>query len=440
MIKFIAYRKNHEYLILILISILIFIWPIPGTISIRNIVTYTILVLLLYNTIKHDKKALINLYKKTKSLLFILSIFLIWLIFQALFLSEHSTYILNEIRGQFLTPIIYFIIGLLLYNYNFISINKRIILNLIFFSGFAHILIITVYATFYFLTNHNLPYRFELLMRVDEISFYTNLFYIIFLTEIYYRINFKNNFLFLNRYFMFIFFLIFIFSIYLQGMRLGVLSFISTSSFFFLILVIFMDTNKIKKIFYLFVIVIFLSTLSIYSIKKDSRWDTLIQTIPIAISSDSLYWLNKQKYEIPKLPNGKSVNLSNYLRIAQQVNGYKMIINYPFGVGYSRRAYKHALEKKYNMGYGHPHSGILNFILGVGIIGFLIYLIFLISIVKIANKNKNNEIFYIFTIIIIITYHSRALIDMTFQNHMLQLFMFFLGIGLSSTIMISKKD
>lgn len=430
--------KVYEYFILLLTSILFFIWSIPNMTSKRNIIIYSLLFLLLFYIKKNDL-GIIDYLKKIKIIFFIILLLLIWMVIQAFFISTDTYYVLNEIRGQFLSALVCFFIGILLVNINFNFLSKKILINTLFFSGFLHLVINLIYFLYNYISYGNILYRFEFLIRIDEISFYTNLLYIFFLSEVYCRVKSKSSFLIGNNFFLVFIFMIFILSVSIQGMRLGVITFISTSFFFFLLLVFSIKETLLKKILYISILLGSLLILFNFSLEKDKRWNSFFETLELTLNDDSLYWLNRHKYTAPKLKDGKKVDLSNYLRVAQQINGYKLITEYPEGVGFSRRAYKEALLKKYNDGFGHPHSGLINFILGIGIPGLMIYILFLFTVLKIVLQRKHIYLFF-FCIFLIISYHSRTIIDMTFQNHMLQIFFFLIGCSLILNKLRDKSE
>lgn len=193
----------------------------------------------------------------------------------------------------------------------------------------------------------------------------------------------------------------------------------------------------------MFSFILFLSVVGIFSlnVKYDKRWDTFVETLNITIKDNSLYWVDKYKYECPKLSNGDCVDDSNYLRLKQFIEGIHLIKDYPLGNGYSRHTYQILVNKIYNAddnSFNFPHSGIINLFLGVGIIGTILYiglvLFFILKLIKLESSYPK-----IFTIFFIIAFHSRALVDMTFMNHNLKMYFFVLGIGLVSSLYEDRR-
>lgn len=436
----INFKKNINNILEIFlgffIGMFIFTAYIKHTISLNYILLLLIIVisisLFMRNKSYFDKE--IFQLKKEFLPLFLL---IFYIFFLAFFLSDDITKALKEIKGQLIVPLIFLFFGIFIVALNNRLLTKRKIFNILFFTGFSHILIITIISLNTFINNGYLPIRKVYILPVDEVSFLTNLLYAMFLTEIYNRMITNKNTLFASNIILGVIFLIFSFSVYLQGMRWGVITF-SATSFIFIIFYLYKSPILFfKKILIFLVLMSVITTALILNIKQDKRWDSIVETIPIAIKSDSLYWVNPSKYPCPKLKNGKCVDMSNYLRLAQQINGYKLIIDFPLGVGYSRYAYENALNKRYNNEAGvfdFPHSGILNLLIGIGIPGILLYIIFLYLIIKRILYSKHSY-YKIFTIFFIVAFHTRSFVDMTFMNHNLKVFMLLFGLGIGSSIL-----
>ncbi len=221
-----------------------------------------------------------------------------------------------------------------------------------------------------------------------------------------------------------------IFSIYVVGTRLGAITFLFLT---FALGLFFINNMENKKAAIAIFISIFIGgfTVLYMNIKTDKRWQTLFNTIPIALQTEKYkYWLDRKKYKKPLLPNGKPINDSNYLRPAQLKVASELFLENPLGVGFGRRAYKHALLKKYGEGHGHPHSGLLNLAIGVGIIGTIFWILFSLSLIYFGYKRyiKYHSIPSLILFFIVIGFNSRSFIDMTFQNHNLVMFMMLAGL------------
>jgi hypothetical protein len=423
-----------------LIFLLVFGLFFKGTITISYIILFLFLFLLLKqkNLNRNDLYMFFLEFKKSFLLLFI---FFIWIIIQPLFFDKIDYSIFSEIKSQFIVPLLFFLSGALLVISNFKFLNYKVIFNIIFYAGFLHVFLVVIFALVEYIEIGYLPIRKSYLLEVNEMSYFTNLVYALFLAEVYSRLVKNKMFLFFNNYTILLFFSIFIFSVYLQGMRWGVITFCITSIFFLFFFSVQIKVSNLKKIA---ISVFFLSIFSgifIMNIKYDKRWSSMLETIQIVLKDRSLYWIDKEKYECPKLSNGECVNLSNYLRLKQFLEAITLVKEYPLGVGYSRHAYQNLINEIYNSdddSFNFPHSGMINLFVGVGIIGMLLYLGFLIYLI-ISLINSKSSYAKIFTMFFIVAFHSRSFVDMTFMNHNLKIYFFILGIGLSSVMFENKK-
>ncbi len=436
------YSKKNLYIesfLGLLIVLFVFFLFFRGTIAFSNVILSLFLISILISNIL-EKKELNLFFDKYKKTFISLMAFIIWIIVQP-FIIDSEIRVATEIRGQLIIPISFFCAGILIVISKFKYLNYQIIFNLIFYTGFLHVSLVIIFALSEYFTLGYLPIRRSYLLEIREMSYFTNLIYAFFLAEIYIRLQNNKRFLYFNNLLIPLFLFIFIFSVYLQGMRWGVITFCFSSIFFFLLYFISSKINRLKKIFISIIFIFVLLGLAIMNIKYDKRWNSFVETISITLNDKSLYWIDKDKYPCPKLKNGECVDLSNYLRLKQFIEGVNLILEYPLGNGYSRHSYQDLINKIYKSddnSFNFPHSGIINLFLGVGIFGMILYLAFIIFLI---SKLLSFQLSYpkIFTIFFIISFHSRALVDMTFMNHNLKIFFFILGIGIVASLYEDKR-
>ncbi|MEJ2060254.1 MAG: O-antigen ligase family protein [Gammaproteobacteria bacterium] len=116
-------------------------------------------------------------------------------------------------------------------------------------------------------------------------------------------------------------------------------------------------------------------------VQRDPRWKTFGETFPIAWDIQSHdAWLVVCDWEhgadcVPRLPNGKRVDISNYLRVAWLHASLDEIIRHPLGVGYSRSALGHALKLDYpgrDISVTRAENSFWSIGIGAGIPGLLL--------------------------------------------------------------------
>lgn len=433
-------NKYLELLLGIVVFLLIFVSFMPKTISISYMILGIFLISLIYIN-KDDFYEKINLLKFFNKATLFLCLFLFWIITQPFIFEDINFEVFSEIKAQFIVPLLFFLSGIFLVLSNLKYLNYQVLFNIIFFTGFIHVFIVVIMAIFTYFKLGILPIRESYLLEVREMSYFSNLIYSLFLAEIYNRAINKKSFLFITSYLLPVIFSVFVFSVYLQGMRWGVVTFTVTSLFFLLIFFFQLKLSLYKKMMICIPIILVIISLIYNNIKYDQRWNTFNETINIVFNDQSLYWVNETKYPCPKLLNGNCVDESNYLRLSQFINGLKMGINNPQGVGFSRYSYKDLLLKTYgeiSHNSAFPHSGIINLFIGVGVIGIVLYFMFIFYLLNILIKFSPSYP-KIFTIFFIVAFHSRSIVDMTFMNHNLKVFFFVLGIGIISSLIEDKK-
>lgn len=428
----------QELFIGFLLGLFIFISYINHTISISYIIMGILIIYIFYSLVKNKKSICFKYLYSLKAILLFLALLTLWILFQPLILNFAFP---TEIKSQFIVPVTFFFIGIFLPLVKHKYLTPKNMINIIFFSGFLHLVIVVFGALYIFINTGHLPIRKVYIVPVDELNYLLGIIYSMFLAEIYNRVINQKSFLYLKNYLLPFIFILFVFSVYIQGMRWGIVTFTSTT-FFFLIIIMFQSQISVyKKLLTFIIFITLLSTLLYKNIQYDKRWHTIIETMNIVLHDKSLYWVNRHIYPCPKLSNGQCVNLSNYLRPSQQLHGYKLLLDYPNGIGYSRYSYKNAIQDKYKAGknsFNFPHSSILNLAIGLGFIGIGLYIIFLFYLCKKLLSQKASY-YKFFTLFFLFSFHARAIVDTIFMNHNAKVFFLLIGIGLISSIMHEEE-
>lgn len=426
--------------ILSIVFLLFFILTIPHTIAIRNGLFYLLCISLLILT-WNSRKIIINSFINLgmKKIFIILIVLTCYILLHSLVISHETSWSLDEFRGQWLTPILYFLVGTFLafYILNSKVTSKELFLTVIFYSLFIHIIYVDLVALDRFLETKNLITRYGGLTGSPVLANYlTNILLAFIISELVYRKRTKKTVLNIPTSLLLIYFTLTLFSSIVESMRNGSVAivFLSIMGIFFL----FYNEKKYSmklKILVSSIIIIILILPITFNIKKDARWNTLIQTIPIALDTkNNKYWLNRS-YGLPTFPDGTEVSGSNYERVAWAYEGSKIIFENPLGIGFGRNAFGHALEMKYGKdaqrGY-HSHSSIIDLTIGIGLIGLLLWSFFIILVIKNAVKLFKTEInfFAMLTFFLTTGFFTRSLVDSNMRDHMFLQFMFLVGVSL----------
>ncbi len=189
-----------------------------------------------------------------------------------------------------------------------------------------------------------------------------------------------------------------------------------------------------KKSFLLLPVIVFLlMSAPFVSMKLDSRWNSLRATLPIAWDIDaSKNWLNPKLYPPPVLPDGQVVDGSNYERPAWIHVGLRMVKNNPLGVGFSRHAFGQELARMYPESTPpaiHSHSGMIDFAVSAGLPGLILWFVLVGSLVWFGSVVFFRQGSSAGLVLVFITtgFFGRSLLDSTMRDHMLEQFLFLAG-------------
>ncbi len=109
------------------------------------------------------------------------------------------------------------------------------------------------------------------------------------------------------------------------------------------------------------------------SIQFDSRWQGLRESLVVGWNSPDMRWMDLTAADPatwPATPSGEKVEESAYLRAAWARQAIDFIAEHPLGIGFGHDAFGRAIALKHgHAGMGSSHSGWLDFALGTGLAG-----------------------------------------------------------------------
>jgi O-Antigen ligase len=189
----------------------------------------------------------------------------------------------------------------------------------------------------------------------------------------------------------------------------------------------------LKKVsVFLLVTCIFISGYVLVSFKTDPRWKNFSETVPIAWNIDrDNSWLNADETNLPLTPSGIRVEPSAYYRIAWAHEGFRMLVEHPWGLEISRSTFHDLEMAKYgHAGMSHSHNSWIDFGLNVGLAGLLLWATFLFLLVRkgwSAWKSHKAPL-GLALIILVIMFAIRGLLDSIFRDHIIGQFMLVAGL------------
>lgn len=106
------------------------------------------------------------------------------------------------------------------------------------------------------------------------------------------------------------------------------------------------------------------------SLALDKRWSGLGESLAVGWNSDSSYWRTWDPAMRPATPSGGRLEESAYARAAWAHQAVQAIAEHPLGLGFGRDAFGRAIEMLYGYkGMVSSHSGWLDFALAAGLPG-----------------------------------------------------------------------
>lgn len=177
------------------------------------------------------------------------------------------------------------------------------------------------------------------------------------------------------------------------------------------------------------VLTVFIAAIGVAFIKSDERWRSLLDTVPIALDTQThLAWMRQAPY--PSLPNGETVHDSNYDRLAWIKEGVLLVRDQPLGSGFSRSAFGDRIVQKYtaatSLEGAHSHSGIVDFAIANGLPGLFLWFAFMAALIWLGWRayRSGNVASGLMLVFLVTGFLGRSLVDSTLRDHMLQQFMF----------------
>jgi O-antigen ligase len=165
--------------------------------------------------------------------------------------------------------------------------------------------------------------------------------------------------------------------------------------------------------------------------KPGATMHQTLDTIPVALDTQGHKgWLDEVRYGLPALPDGSPVDASAYVRIAWIKEGLIFVADNPWGIGFGRNAFGHAMAAKYGAGRGHSHSSVIDLLVGIGVPGVLLWFAFLGSLMFIAIRrfSETRSAIPLALFFVVTDFAVRSLVDSNVRDHMLQQFMFLVAL------------
>lgn len=424
-----------EVVLTTLIGALFAIWPVPHTISLRELLLVSSALVagyLYYRVSAHGPR-----WREIRAPLVLIVALTVWMLFVAVFISNETRWSLAEVRGQWAKALVALAIGGLaaaVLGRN-AAAGARLLQWL---CGilFIHIVAVDVDAM-------AMLYAGETSFRVsgltegpDKANYLTNIGLALLLAETLVRLRRGARLLPIANWVLGAAFVLTLFSFYAAGVRNG----IGVAMVMFICWAVLSlsgaPRRHARKWLYLVTVVsVGAASAGLLAIagavKPGSGWRQFIATVPVAWDTQSHQgWLNESKYGLPTLPDGGPVDPSAYLRIAWFKEGLMLARDNPLGVGFGRNAFGHVLTEKYGEPKSHSHSSFIDLLVGIGVPGLALWFGFLGSLAwfGLRRLRETGSIYPLALFFVVVDFGVRAIVDSNVRDHMLQMFMFLVGL------------
>lgn len=439
-----------------LTAVLMMVWPMPGTIALRNSVLLLLGVFVLLGVWRSSAKGarLIRLPRLPLNIYLTLTA---WIVVVILLWGHEPELSWKEFPPQWLLPMVSGLIAWGLVCWSAVNQSQQRLMLTIFYTLLAAVLIQNCMGVFYFLETGAQPFRQASVLYIprllegmhwqqafdgnfgEKFSFVNNMFVAFVLAEIGQRLLTHKRWLQIPNWLLG-------FSLLAAGLCSYWLSFrngnigLLTLAGFFGVLLIFAHKDRFhlwQKFLLVFVLCTAVAGLSYVFIKSDPRWQAFRETAEIAIKGDpQKAWLGRL-HALPLLSNGQPVDGSAYERISWIKEGVKLSLRYPMGTGFNRNAFSDTLDRDYQLNGlirgGHSHSGIVDFMIANGIPGAILWLAFLASCAWVGwAMVRQGKVAQGLTVVFLVTgFFNRGLVDSNIRDHVLQQFLFLLTIHMT---------
>lgn len=416
----------------LLIGVLMFIWPIPGTIAAR----YWLLAASLawFGGLAWRNSVRIDLGAMKQPLLW-LGALAAWIVLNAAVIASEPSWTFGEIRGQWLYgSLVLFLGGLVAANVARLPTGEQKMTTAILLALMAHVTYVVGSALLSLLQREDMQIQFArlggLTAGADTMNYLTLTAVSILLAEILLKtLNVRSASL-LGRASVGMFFGLCLASSYLESLRNGTVVLLLMLG---MAATLYWQKNRARaNHISLIVLALLTAVLLAASFSGDKRWRSFVETVPLALDTAShKAWLDDKKYPYPCLSNGDRVDDSNYKRIAWAAEGVRLVLDQPLGSGYGRTAFGHRLVEKYGEGRpsSHSHSGVIDLAIGLGIPGLILWLGFLLSLAAAAWRawRNGNNAYALALLFVLAGFSIRTLVDNPIRDHMLHQFLFLAG-------------
>ena len=452
----------QERIAFCLIFAVVVIWPIPDTTAARYGLLGLLLILGLVGCrqwrtcvdawrLAHDKAK-----RQLLLILLLLAVFTVWVSIQAGFFSLDPGQIFHNLKGQWYLQVVIFFTAILLVNA--LHGRWRDLLITIYWGVWFLLAALFVMSLWRLAQTGALPDRWgglpgTLRNGMNNTAMTTTTFWMLLLADLMNRIT-TGRWIFQRSLIGWLAVLaLTLFGLYIQNTRtslvvIGVMTLVVTLPYA-VRWVWGMPRHRIRRLGTVILGIAISVSLIFTYVSRDPRWNTLAQTIPIAWNIDkNKAWRAACNWNDPacvqRLPDGRVVDGSNYLRIAWLHASINELLRHPLGVGYRRGALGKALQLSYphdKIDVSRAENSFWTLGIGTGWPGLVLMLAFLSYLGWVGwLQTRRGEWIYILLPLLVGKTLLASFSRFVLFNSNMEFLMFIFGIMVASLMFVDKSQ
>lgn len=419
-----------EWLGLGLVALLVFIWPIPGTIALRNVLlVLAVVVWLVQWHCSGDPRPRLPWLKAP---LLWYGALTAWLVISAFMVSVDTAWSLLELKSQWLRSAVAGLLGFLLASWairpHFDADRARICIMALAMPITLQVVLTLGDTVWLWINQGYMPERIARLTGGKlGMSVNVNILLSLVIADALLRLKGDGRLVPLPKQAMVLIGIAGAACTYVIGARNG--TFCLTALVLVALAVYLRGRPGARRdLGGIVVVLIVLAGASYLSFKSDYRWLMFEESAELAWDTEThRAWLDPRQFPLPHLQNGKKVEVSTYLRIAWLKEGAKVLLERPLGVGYGRNAMGRAFYEKYGHGPGgHADNGFIDFSLAAGLPGTFLGAALLLSLMLVGwhAYTRGGSAIGLVTFLLVLGYAMRTLLDSMTRDNYLEQFLF----------------
>ena len=418
----------------VLVAAVTFVWPVVGTIALRNVLLAALLLLLLTDRAVHGRMSAV--LRDLGVPVVLLLTLTAWIAIHNQMLSQYPSHSHDEFRGQWLKPLLIFCIGILL------AARCRAepglltaLLKTIKWTLVAQVTVVIGDLFYLWVRDIHLPQSTVRLTGTrTSISYSVLLILSIMSTEWMRAAARRTRAASRNRRLQDIAVvaislscLVLIGSRYGIVLSLGLLALVAAS-----IAWRHLRSGSTKHAILLLALTAVTTAVVLYgAVHFDPRWIPMVKSARLVFAPGHEHdWRLFSDANPPLFDNGRPVEASAFLRVARFRAGVDLIVERPLGWGFGRAAMEQVVMLRYHTAQIASDSGLVDWTLAVGIPGTLLWLGFGAALLRIGWRTRDDATSAapLLLIVVVAIFMVRFMVDINTRDHMFETFLFLCGL------------